>query len=117
MIADYFVLASAKNNRHARALGSELVRTMKRNGRLCRHNAGMDGESKWVLLDFDEVVIHIFQEEARAFYDLEGLWADVPRVEFTPEDRPATEAEPLQEGASVWEHLPETSFPDSGGVI
>ncbi len=84
VIADHFVIASARNARHARAIAGEVLRNMKRHGRFCRNNAGMDGEGSWVLLDFDDVVVHMFQAEARSFYDLEGLWADVPRLEFTP---------------------------------
>jgi ribosome-associated protein len=110
VIADHFVVASARNPRHARAIASEVVYAMKQLARPCRHAAGNEGESNWVLLDFDDVVVHIFQDEARAFYDLESLWADVPRLEFTPARRAAGDA-------SVWESLPESTYPDSGGTL
>ena len=84
VIADVFVIASGRNARHARALAAEVAHTMKQQGRLCRNRANGDGESRWALLDFGDVVVHVFQDDARAFYDLEGLWADVPRIEWTP---------------------------------
>ncbi|MEM7200814.1 MAG: ribosome silencing factor [Planctomycetota bacterium] len=108
VIADYFVVASARNQRHARALASDLIRAMKQEGRLCRHTAGAEGGSNWVLLDFDDVVVHLFQAEARSFYDLESLWADVPRVEFVHTAR---------EVAPTWESLGDSSYPDSGDSV
>lgn len=109
MIADYFVIASAKNTRHARAIASGVTRAMKQVGKLRRNSGGTEGESSWVLLDFDEVVVHVLQTEAREFYDLESLWADVPRVDFEP-STPSPEASGNVTGA--WE-----SFPDSTGTL
>ena len=71
---------------------------MKQSGRLRRNAAGVEGESNWVLLDFDDVVVHVFQADARAFYDLENLWADVPRVAYVPGDPPS---EPTGDRESV----------------
>jgi len=85
-ITDYFVIASARNARHALAMSSELDFTMKQAGRLRRNLAGNQVESTWVLLDFDEVIVHIFVDTARKFYDLEMLWADAPRLEFSPRE-------------------------------
>ena len=89
VIADYFVIANARNTRHARAIASGVDYAMKQTGRLRRNAAGVTGESNWVLLDFDDVVVHIFQADARAFYDLENLWADVPRVAYEPSETPS----------------------------
>lgn len=105
MIADHFVIASARNTRHARALASAVDYDMKQSGRLRRNAAGVEGESNWVLLDFDDVVVHIFQADARAFYDLESLWADVPRVEYESTGTPG-------DGSEDWE-----SIPDSTGTL
>lgn len=80
VIADYFVIATARNPRHALALARELEFTAKQLGIPRRNTAGAQNETPWVLLDLDEIVVHIFQEQTRSFYDLEGLWADVPRV-------------------------------------
>ena len=88
VIADYFVIATASNPRHAQALGRELESTMKKAGLPRRNVAGMEGESRWVLLDFDDVVVHIFLPESRTFYALETLWADLPELPFEPDDPP-----------------------------
>ena len=105
-IADHFVIATARNNRHANALARALNLTMKHQGVLRRNLAGLEGDSGWVLLDFNTVVVHVFSPEAREFYGLEALWADAPRLPFTPTERQAQ----AEEG---W--LPEAgdSYPDS----
>jgi len=89
VIADYFVIATARNPRHASGLAQEIDFALKRGGRLRRNLAGTDGETNWALLDFDDVVVHIFVAEAREFYALDQLWADVPRVEFIPGEHDA----------------------------
>jgi len=109
VIADYFVIASARNARHARALAGAVDSAMKQSGRLRRNSAGLEGEGNWILLDFDDVVVHVFQSESRAFYDLESLWGDVPTVEFEPEPTPA---EPTRDVSAGWE-----PFPDSTGTL
>jgi len=81
-IADYFVIATARNRRHAQALANELSMSMKAQSCPRLNAAGMEGESGWILLDFDEVVVHCFLAETREFYSLESLWADVPELPF-----------------------------------
>jgi ribosome-associated protein len=81
--ADFFVIATAQNQRHVGALidafekdlANEGVRALRREGEV---NSG------WVLVDFGGVIVHIFTPEERAFYNLEGLWgrAGVPAVRF-----------------------------------
>jgi ribosome-associated protein len=74
-ITDFFVLVTAQNRRQAQAICAAIDKEMKHAGvpkaRIEGYSAGW-----WVLLDFDEVVIHIFQSDARAFYNLDELWAD-----------------------------------------
>jgi ribosome-associated protein len=76
--ADYFVIASGESERQVSAMGEHLEEKLRE-----RHvrPLGVEGQESgsWVLLDFGEVVTHLFCAETRAFYDLEGLWADVPR--------------------------------------
>lgn len=98
MIADYFVITTARNPRQALAIARELDSAVKqrplRDAGLRRLNvAGMEGEGNWILLDLDLVVVHIFTAETRALYDLENLWADAPRVQFTPTDPTAVAQE------------------------
>lgn len=74
-IADYFVLCSVNNERQARAIADELRVTMKG---LDQRELGVEGieQGRWVLQDFGAVVVHVFLQDHRNFYDLEGLWAD-----------------------------------------
>jgi ribosome-associated protein len=90
VIADYFIVATVQSTRQGQALAKELDLEHKAQfGRRKRNSGGMETEeSNWVLLDFDEVVVHLFLPEARAYYALESLWADVPRLPFTPSARP-----------------------------
>lgn len=91
VIADYFVIATVQSTRQAQALAKELDLDSKATrGRRRRNTGGLETEeSNWVLLDFDDVVVHLFLPEARVYYGLETLWADVPRVPFTPAPRTA----------------------------
>jgi ribosome-associated protein len=92
VITDYFVIATVRSARQGLAIARELDASMKHQGHRRRNPSNLDGdEPTWVLRDYDDVVVHLFQAEARAFYDLESLWADAPRVPFTAEPR-ATEA-------------------------
>lgn len=79
-ITDYFVIASGLNPRHLRSASDHLVKTFRDEG-VAR--SGLEGyrEGRWILIDFDEVVVHLFLEAERRHYDLELLWGDCPRVE------------------------------------
>ena len=72
MPASYFVIAEADNPVHAKALVSALREQLPENP---LHSEGL-AERKWIVLDYGDVVVHIFDREARAFYDLDSLWAD-----------------------------------------
>jgi ribosome-associated protein len=78
-VADYFVVLSADSDRQAAAVADAVD---ERLGAMGAHRLGAEGRSGggWVLLDFGDVVVHVMSPEARGFYDLEGLWADAPRV-------------------------------------
>lgn len=78
------MIVSARNARHAQAIAMEVDAATRQQGRVRSHAAGLGGESRWVLLDFDDVVLHVFLDDARSFYALEDLWADVPRVQPLP---------------------------------
>jgi len=68
----YFVVASADNPVHAKALVTALRKGLDRKP---EHSEGTD-ERTWVVLDYGDVVVHLFQSKARTFYDIESLWAD-----------------------------------------
>lgn len=79
-VADYFIICSAKSTRQAGAIADHIRSEVRKTG---RRTIGIDGlnESQWVLLDYGSVMVHIFYEPVRDFYDLEGLWIDAPRIE------------------------------------
>jgi len=80
--ADYFVIATAANVRHMKALIDTLDREMKQAGADLKAQEG-EAESGWVLLDFEDVILHLFSREQREFYNLEGLWSrSAPLVRF-----------------------------------
>ncbi len=79
---DFFVILSGRSTRHVQALAESLENEL-RSKRVSSSRAEGLSEGKWVLLDFADVVVHIFYHEQRDFYDLEGLWHDAPRVEVT----------------------------------
>ena len=81
-LADYFVLCSGTSTTQIKALGDVCEKTMKEElGELPHHVEGHRGGT-WILLDFSAVVVHIFNEEARQFYDLERLWSDATPVDL-----------------------------------
>jgi ribosome-associated protein len=80
LLADYFVICSGTSERHLQAVERELVDSLSREARLRpRHREG-SSESGWVLLDYGDVVVHLFSQTEREFYRLEELWAAAPTV-------------------------------------
>jgi ribosome-associated protein len=78
-LTDYFVIATCSNPRQLRAIADDLVHDLKQEGIRCLSREGR-ADTPWLLLDFGEAVVHLFEPASRAFYDLEGLWADAKRV-------------------------------------
>ncbi len=82
-LADYFVLCSATSSTQIRALADACEKAMKEDHGELPHHVEGHRQGTWVLLDFSSVVVHIFNEEAREFYDLERLWSDAAPVDLT----------------------------------
>ncbi len=80
-LADYFVIASGTSNTHVRALADETEEKLLEKGVSPLRVEGYRSNS-WVLLDYEDVVVHIFTPEAREFFDLDRLWADGEPVEL-----------------------------------
>ncbi len=80
-IAEYFVICTASSTTQIRALADECEKIADQLGEELHHREGHGGE--WELLDFSDVVVHLFMEEARAFYNLERLWGDAAPVDLT----------------------------------
>jgi ribosome-associated protein len=80
-ITDYFLIASGKSSRQVQAIAQHLQKRMKEEGFI---TFGIEGEKDghWILLDYNDVVIHLFYQPIREFYDLEGLWIEAPRIEI-----------------------------------
>ena len=77
---DYFLICSGRNRRQVRAIAESISVAFKQElGRGPRAVEGMES-GRWVLLDFGDLVVHVFDEPLRGFYDLEGLWKDAPRM-------------------------------------
>jgi ribosome-associated protein len=80
-IADYFLIASGNSSRQVQSISRHLVKEMRNNGYKAY---GIEGEQEghWVLIDYGDLVIHIFFQPTREFYDLEGLWFEAPRIDI-----------------------------------
>ena len=79
---DFFVIATGRNPRQAKAIYDEVAGTLKRDHSLLpRSSAGLP-EASWIVADYLDVVLHLFTPETREFYRLEDLWSDVPSVEL-----------------------------------
>ena len=84
-IVDTFVITSGTNDRQVRTIAEEVELRVKREfGRGPLRTEGLD-DARWVLLDFGDVVVHVFNEETRRYYDLERLWSDARRVDWAPD--------------------------------
>lgn len=89
-VTDAFVVTSGRNTRQVRTIVEEIeVRLKERAGVAPIRVEGL-GDLQWVLIDYGDVVVHVFLEETRSVYDLERLWGDAPRVPWAPAERVTT---------------------------
>ena len=77
IVTDYFVIASANNQTAVRSLSKGIIERLLRSGVKALHIEGT-AAGGWILLDYGDAVVHIFLDETRLYYDLEGLWGDAP---------------------------------------
>lgn len=75
VLADYFVVCSGTSITHIKAIADELEAKMDEEGVNFLHKEGYDS-ARWILLDFGDIIVHIFHDEDRKFYNLERLWSD-----------------------------------------
>ena len=82
VLTDLFLIATGTSTRHVKTLVEEAERVLKASAD--RKPLRREGEdhNRWVLIDYGDLVIHVFDEETRAYYELERLWADAPRLEL-----------------------------------
>jgi ribosome-associated protein len=95
-ITDVFVITSAGNDRQVRTIVEEIERRAREAGYRPIGVEGLD-DATWVLLDFGDVVVHVMSDDRRAYYDLERLWGDMPRLPWRDQ---APAARPGPVGAS-----------------
>jgi ribosome-associated protein len=79
--ADYFVICSGTSEPHLKAIGTAVRESLRDNLGLTAHADGFPA-SHWIVLDYHGVLVHVFQPDKRAFYNLESLWRDAPVVPF-----------------------------------
>ncbi len=86
MPTSYFVIGEADNAVHMKAIASHFMKSFPIKA---RHREGLS-ERRWVVMDYGDIVVHIFHKEARAFYDIESLWADhIVSIDSLPKDESA----------------------------
>jgi ribosome-associated protein len=93
-VADYFILCSGESQRQVRAIRDHIEDTLSKQG--C-HPFSTEGEEtcRWILMDYSDLIIHIFKDEVRSFYALERMWGDAPRLDL-PLDAAAIQPVPPQ---------------------
>ena len=80
-LSDYFLVCTAQSPLHAQAIAENLIFRMKQQGTPADHVEGLD-LGQWILVDFFDVVVHVFLADVREFYGLERLWGDMPQKRF-----------------------------------
>lgn len=85
VVTDYFVICSGTTNTHVRAILEGVQKRLAEAGVFPRRREG-DHTTRWALLDYGDVVVHVFHHVERDYYDLERLWASAPQVEWRPEE-------------------------------
>lgn len=102
-LTDYFLIVSAGSGRQVKAIAEAILEHAKHRG-IDRYSAEGVHQGNWALLDYGDVIVHVFQKSVRDFYDLEGLWAEAPREKF-PDDLTReieAAAEPVAEEDEEW---------------
>jgi ribosome-associated protein len=84
-ITDAFVITSGRNTRQVKTIAEEVEARLKDEGGIRPLRIEGLGDSQWILLDYGDLVVHVFLDETREYYDLERLWADAPRVSWEDE--------------------------------
>ncbi len=80
VLAEYFIIASANNSTQLRAMAENVSEKLCKSGARLKHSEGYQ-KSNWILLDFSDIIIHLFTKDEREFYDLERIWRDADGVE------------------------------------
>jgi ribosome-associated protein len=84
--ADTFIVATGTSDRHLRSIADSIQATLSALGERPLGTEGYE-EGRWILIDCDDVIVHLFQSEIRDHYDLERLWSDAPALELEPAEQ------------------------------
>ncbi len=84
-ITDAFVITAGRNTRQVKTIAEEVEARLKADGGISPLRVEGLGDSQWVLLDYGDLVVHVFLDETREYYDLERLWSDAPRLAWEDE--------------------------------
>jgi ribosome-associated protein len=100
-IADYFMICSGTSGTHISSIAENVQDKLRMEGKVRAKPQG-GAESFWIILDYGDVILHIFDEETREFYDLERLWSDAPKVDCGggPEEKQSTPVDKSEANAS-----------------
>ena len=90
-VVDYFVIATGSSRRQMHAMADEIEKAVKQELHYLKRGGEGYEEGRWIVLDYGDVMVHLFDPEARGYWDLEGLWSDALRV-TVPGTAAATEA-------------------------
>jgi len=80
-VCDWFVISSGTSTTHVRAISDNIIRKLKEKGQRPWHVEG-ESDASWMLIDYGDVVAHIFLEDTRRFYNLEKLWNEAPQESY-----------------------------------
>lgn len=86
-ITDHFVITSAANSRQVKTIAEEVEKQVKEAGGPSPLRIEGLADARWILIDFGDFVVHVFLDELREHYDLERLWSDAPKIEWSTSDR------------------------------
>jgi ribosome-associated protein len=101
-LADYFLIVSAGSAKQVQAV-AEAIMTEAKARKFVRYSAEGITQGNWALIDYGDVIVHIFQPAVREFYDLEGLWSEAPREVLPPDILAEIQAATEQEDDDDWE--------------
>jgi len=90
-VTDYFIIATGTSPRQMRTVCEEVMELAQQMKQSTLSDSGLDGDT-WMLVDFVDVMFHLFSEQARDYYDLEGLWGDAKAVNWEEEAPPSDQA-------------------------
>lgn len=79
LIADYFLICHGNSEKQVQAIADEIKKIADEQGVIVKRTEGYQ-EARWILLDLENIIVHVFHKQEREYYNLEKLWGDVPRV-------------------------------------